>query len=330
MLAGEIPLHKCYRVLHYSDKDSKVLQSYTLTKDSYNSKYLIGETTMKFKKTAMAVAIAGIAVAPMAQADVTLSGYIGVILGGSDSDVMNDDGTTAGDPLLSSDDSSLNVSASHTMNNGLTGYGNYRLDSGLTGSSPAGDNIWVGMKGGFGDIRIGEVPDALEYGQVAGDILADIGGENQGISYTGAFGPVTLGLNWSPQRNSDHTGVGVKFSLGGFAIGVGAGDTDGISKVSAGASFSYAGASIGVAMKDFDNDRSTIGAKVGYSISGVSLGLTFEAESGDVNDGDAKVRFDAGYGLGGGMDVSFRANIFSSDDAAKEVTDYRVLLSKSF
>ena len=284
---------------------------------------------MKFKKTALALAIAGIAVAPMAQADVTLSGYIGVILGGSDAEELPD-GTSPGDPTMSSDDSSLNVSASHTMNNGLTAYGNYRLDSGLTGSTPAGDNIWVGIKGGFGDIRMGEVPDAMEYGQVAGDILADVGGENAGISYTGSFGPVSLGVNWSPQNNSDAMGAGIKFSLGGFAIGVGGGTRGDVDRMSAGASFSAAGASIGVAYKSLDDDRQTAGIKVGYGISGVSLAVTVEAEVGDTNDGDSKIRFDAGYGLGGGMNISFRANSFTSDDASKEVTDYRVLLAKSF
>jgi len=284
---------------------------------------------MKFRKSALAVALASMAAASIAQADVTLSGQVAIKLGGSDCEDNGDD--SCGDPTLAGDDSLLNVAASHTMNNGLTAYGNYRLDSALTGSGPAADNVWLGMKGGFGDIRVGEVPDASEYGQVAGDILADVGGENAGISYTGAFGPVTLGLNWSPQNNSDKTGVGVKFALGGFNIGLGAADIDGLTRTSVGASFSYAGASIALAAKDFDNDRSTVGAKVGYSISGVSLGLTFEAEAGDVNDGDSKIRFDAGYNLGGGMNVSTRINVFTDDDNGdNDLTDYRVMLNKSF
>ena len=284
---------------------------------------------MKFTKTAVALAIAGVAAVPFAaQADVTLSGSVGIQLGGSDAETDGDD--SAGDPTLSGDDSVVNIGASHTMNSGLTAYGNYRLDSALTGSTPAADNVYIGMKGGFGDIRIGEVPDASEYGQVAGDMLSDIGGENAGISYTGNFGPVQLGLNWSPQNNSDKIGAGVKFSLGGFAIGVGAADLDGDSRLSAGASFSFAGASVGVAYKDFDNDRQTVGAKLGYSVSGVSIGLTYEAEAGDVNDGDSALRLDLGYGLGGGMDFNFRAQSNMSDTAANELSTWRYLLTKSF
>ncbi len=311
---------------------------------------------MKFTKTAVAVAIAGIAVAPVAMADVTLSGQVAIKLDMSDADdvdpvpaspaIATIDPATGeltivseavaatpevrpGDPTLNGDDSTLNISASHTMNSGLTAYGNYRLDSALTGSTPAGDNVWVGIKGGFGDIRVGEVPDASEYGQVAGDILTDIGGENAGISYTGTFGPVALGLNWSPQNNSDKTAAGIKFSLGGFAIGIGGADIDGDTATSAGASFSFAGASVAVAFKDFDNDQETLGVKVGYGIAGVSLALTYEVFTGDVNEDDAKFRIDAGYGLGGGMDASFRLNS-TEPDQGEGVTDYRVMLTKSF
>lgn len=289
---------------------------------------------MKFKKTALAVALAGMAATPFAQADVTLSGYIGVILGGSDAEttdpVTGEVDDSVGDITMSSDDSTINASATHTMNNGLTAYGNYRLDSGLTGSTPAGDNVWVGIKGGFGDIRLGEVPDAVEYGQVAGDILTDIGGENAGISYTGAFGPVTLGVNWSPQNNSDRTSAGIKFSLGGFNIGLGASDLDGQSLASAGASFSYAGASIALALKDFDGSES-VGFKVGYGISGVSIGVTYEAIQDGADDGDNKIRLDLGYDLGGGMNISSRFNVFTDDsNGDNDVTDYRVLLAKSF
>ncbi len=297
---------------------------------------------MKFKKTALAVALAGMAATPFAQADVTLSGYIGIILGGSDAEIVDEDtgevDDSVGDPAFSSDDSTINASATHTMNNGLTAYGNYRLDSGLTGSTPAGDNVWVGIRGGFGDIRLGEVPDALEYGQVANDALFDIGGENAGISYTGGFGPVTLGVNWSPQNDSDKTSAGVKFALGGFNIGVGVSDIDGETRSSVGAGFSFAGASVAVALKDVaDNpagaaDFSTVGFQVGYGIAGVSIGVTYEAFEDGARDGDNLLRLDLGYDLGGGMNISTRFNVLSAGDnsGTDEVTDYRVLLAKSF
>lgn len=296
---------------------------------------------MKLSKIAVALVVAGAAAAPVAHADVTLTGYVGIILGGSDADPVRDAATgliisEPGELAFSSDDSMLNIAADHELNNGLTGYGNWRVDLGLAndGASSA-DNIHVGFKGDFGDIRIGEVPDAVEYGQVAGDILSDIGGEERGISYTGSFGSATVGLNWSPagSLNGDNAGggndkiaVGAKFSAGGFGIGLGFANHDDLTQMSAGATFSFAGASVGVAFKDFDNDKQTISAKASWAAGDVSLGLTYEADQGDVGD-DSKIRFDAGYDLGGDMSVSTRVNVL---DSATDVTDYRVLFAKSF
>ena len=295
---------------------------------------------MKLSKIAVALVVAGAVAAPVAHADVTLTGYVGIILGGSDADPVRDEAgaivSEPGELAFSSDDSMLNVAASHELNNGLTGYGNWRVDLGLANDGvSSADNIHVGFKGDFGDIRIGEVPDAVEYGQVAGDILSDIGGEERGISYTGSFGSATVGLNWSPigSLNGDKAGggndkiaAGVKFSAGGFGIGLGFANHDELTQMSVGATFSFAGASMGVAFKDFDNDKQTISAKASWSAGDLSLGLTYEADQGDVGD-DSKIRFDAGYDLGGDMSVSTRVNVL---DSATDVTDYRVLFAKSF
>lgn len=289
---------------------------------------------MKFNKTALAVAIAGVAAAPLAQADVTLSGQVAIGI---------HDRNWGPELAMYGDDSTINVGASHTMNSGLTGYANYRLDSNVTGSTPAGDNVYVGIKGGFGDLRIGEVPDATEYGQVAGDIMKDVGGENAGISYTGSFGPVSLGLNWSPEgddpagnASTNKVGVGVKFSLGGFAIGAGtsSSDLDASVDTSVGASFSFAGASVGVALKDLDDGSDgSLGVKVGYGIAGFSLGLTYEVDTEGAGEDDTAIRFDAGYGLGGGTSVNFRYQTREDldVDADGNADDYwRLFLNKTF
>ncbi len=295
---------------------------------------------MKFTKTALAVAFAGMAAAPMAQADVTLSGYLGFHIEGSDED---GDASNLG---FNGDDSTLNVNASHALNSGLTGYGNWRVDAGNVGSAAVADNVHVGMKGGFGDFRMGEVPDALEYGQKANDAKFDIGGENVGLSYTGSFGPATVGLNWSPegqtvslrgaQDGSDKIAAGIKFNVGGFGLGVGGASIGDDSAFSAGASFGFSGANIAVAMKSRDFDatdltRETISATLGYGIGNVSLKLTYEAETGDIDEDDNLIRLDAGYGLGGGMNVSTRITAVTDDDnSAGDFTRFRVLLSKDF
>lgn len=310
---------------------------------------------MKFNKMTAAMVLAGIAAAPLAQAEVTLSGQVAIGILGSDADDIDaidigdilPDGSeaTAADVVSAAspseltvfgDDSIINVNATGTLDNGLTGYANYRTDLGLVGDNAVGDNIHLGIRGDFGDIRIGEVPDATGFGQLAGDIGgtqigSDIDGENFGISYTGTFAGATVGVNWSPEGSSDRFAAGAKYSIAGFGVGIGFGDDAGRSEFSVGATFALAGASAGLAYKDFDDDRQTISGTIGYGIGKTSLGATFETETGDVNDGDLSLRFDAGYDLGSGMNVSGRVNVFTDDsDDSGDITDYRLLLVKSF
>jgi len=300
---------------------------------------------MKFKKTALAVAIAGIAAAPIASADVTISGYLGFIIEGTDED------GDAGNLGMVGDDSTLNVNATHKLNSGLTGYGNWRVDAGLVGSAAVADNVHVGVKGGFGDIRVGEVPDAIEYGQVANDPRFDIGTENFGISYTGKFGPAQIGLNWSPEGStgstdfdgapddrvgSDRIAAGIKFGFGGFGVGIGVGEIADDTAFSAGVTFGFAGVSLAAAIKNIEDDetgleRETVGATLGYGIGGFSALLTYELETGDIFEDDDVVRLDVGYGLGGGMNISTRISSHTDDDNdVGDLVEYRLLLSKDF
>ncbi len=293
---------------------------------------------MKFTKTAVALAVASIAAAPMmASATTTLSGVVQIKLQGSDAD------GDAGDPTIAAGDVHLGLSHEHTMNNGLTAYGNYRLDvDGLSNAAAdvgaesvktlgSRDSVYVGMKGGFGDLRFGEIPLAVEYGQLSNDIF-DVGGEiSGGISYTNGFGPATIGLNWSPGQNSDVLGAGIKFNVGGFTIGLGAEDRNELMNMSAGVSFAYAGASIGAhfASKETGaaDDEEIVGVKVGYGIGDVSLGVTFMQQT--IGDADnTAARLDIGYDMGGNMNLSTRIN--STDNDGADGSDWRIQLSKSF
>ncbi len=295
---------------------------------------------MQFRKTAVAVAIAGIAAAApqIASADTVLSGAVEIQLKGSDDDTLSNpedaDGPTEGDPSFAAGDALVGVVATHTMNNGLDAYGSIRLDGdGLSGSPVTDDNIYVGIKGGFGDLRFGEVPVAAEYGQVAGDLFDQTGGINGGVSYTGGFGPATVGLSYAPAKNEDTIGVGAKFSIGGFAIGIGGEQRDELTNFSVGASFGFAGASVAVHYVDQEvgdgiDNSNIIGLKVGYGIAGVSLGLTHHIQSTDGDGEETKTRLDLGYGLGGGMTASARYNIDDGDTDGAD--DWRLMLSKSF
>ncbi len=305
---------------------------------------------MKFTKTAIAVAIAGLAATPMmAAADTTLSGAVQLQFAGTDAD------GDAGDPRFQAGDVLVGVSTSHELNSGLTGYGSLRIDlnrlsnAGTVvvtndpatedddqrlGSAGTADSVYVGIKGGFGDIRIGEVPNAVEYGQTSNDIFDVAGEDNGGISYTGSFGPVTVGAQFSPEQNNDIAGVGVKFAVGGFNIGLGAENRGDLARAAAGVSFAFSGASISAHVWNKEQtaggDLQSFAVKVGYGFGGVSAGLTYTAQEDDgATDADA-VRLDLGYDLGGGMDISTRIQSNNDNAANTDSSAWRIQLSKTF
>ena len=313
---------------------------------------------MKYTKTAAALTLAGIAATPLAQAEttVTLAGQVAIGIIGSDVDDI--DAINIGDPIgvdangltifadeddvvdaaqpgdltLFGDDAIVAVRAETDFGNGLTAYSNWRADVSLTGSGANGDNIFVGIRGDFGDFRIGEVPDATGYGQI-NDILSgsDIDGEDTGLSYTGSFGGFTFGANWSPEGSSDRIGAGVKFDFAGFGVGVGIGDDDGRDELSAAVTYAIAGISLGASYKDLDEDREILGLEASYGIDKWSFNIGFEGELGDVNEDDTVVRFNAGYDILDNLNLSGRVNVFTDDDDDDgDVVDYRLLLQKTF
>ena len=365
---------------------------------------------MKFTKTAVAVAIAGLAAAPMmASAETTLSGLVQLKYQGSDVDVGGE-AADDGDLEMAAGDVRVAINSQNEIVGGLTGYGNiqFNLDdltgeggdlvvqlepqedeSGLpidgTAGTVAADNIYVGVKGGFGDVRFGEIPLAIEYGQLANDIF-DIGATVvDGASYVGAFGPVGLIANYALEApDSDMAGVGAKFALGGVTVGLGYElrnlSDDEVGNAAIGASFAIAGFSVaahyallentldqaGITFPDEveagDSDATVVAVQVGYGIAGVNLGLTYQFIQQDDFDFDLSsdggvpltgeatdversvIRFDAGYDLGGGMDISTRISVFSGDgdfdvDVSEignddfvddDLTEYRVQLTKTF
>lgn len=306
---------------------------------------------MKLTKTAIAVAIATFAAAPViVSADTTLSGAVQLQIRGTDAD------GDAGDPTIAADDVLVGVSASHELNNGLTGYGSLRIDlnrlsnAGTVvvindpttedddqrlGSVGTADSVYVGIKGGFGDMRIGEVPNAVEYGQMANDIFDVAGEDNGGISYTGSFGPASIIAQFSPDTNNDILGVGAKFGVGGFSIGLGGEERGGLVNAAAGVSFAFAGAAISAHAWNKEaavgEDLQSFSVKLDYNFGEIAAGLTFSAqESDDTIDADA-IRLDLVYGLGGGMDISTRIQSSNNNvDGEDDSVAYRVKLSKSF
>lgn len=253
----------------------------------------------------------------------------------------NNEVVDSGDAQITAGDVIVGVNASQALNSGLTGYGNLRIDLDTTSGESIGtaDNVYVGMSGGFGDLRIGEVANPGEYGQLT-DIEFDMGtGINQGVGYVGSFGGATVGLSYSPTPDHDLYAVGAKFGWNGLSIGAGLQNQDEKNNMSVGASFAFAGASVGVgalifedALPDPDDatkdiDETVIQATVGYSIAGVSLGLNFQnAQEAETT----AIQLNAGYDLGGGMEVSARLDTRDFKEPAEDTTAWRIQFAKSF
>ena len=361
---------------------------------------------MILRKTAVAVAIAGIAAAPMAAtAETTISGIVQLQIKGEAigniSDNLDDVADEVGDDIADAvdgededdgdedslpdtDDEDLNIGAgdvrvnilsTHELNNGLEGYGNVglTLDDLLNeqnGVKPVdaeetadidesedlatikADNVYVGIKGGFGDVRIGEIPLVVEYGQLANDIFDVTGDIGDGLSYTGVFGPATIGINYALEApnfgpDSDMVGAGFKVAFGGVTLGAGVGQHynqgdagDDQLRYSAGVAFAYAGFSFAgqfwsrEAIDGAADDTNSIGAKVGYGFGDISTNLTYEQIKDDIELADqSAIRLDIVYDLGGGMDISTRITSFTADEElaeADEKTEYRLQFSKAF
>ena len=295
---------------------------------------------MQFRKTAVAVAIAGIAAGSpqIASADTVLSGVVEIQFTGSDdsSPALDEDDNELdfdnGDPLIAAGDVLAGLTFSHTLALGATGYGAFRLDSeGISGNNVTSDNVYVGIRGSFGDFRFGQIPYAGEYGQLAGDLFDPTGSSDAGISYTGVFGPIVLGLDFSPEPNDDSVSAGIRFNFAGLSFGVGAGEIDGDANFSAGASYGIAGFSISGHVQSAENDggddTDIVAIKLGYAIQALSFGLTYsEQEIGAVTE--ESTRFDVGLGLGGGMTVSARVNVLETE--GDDPDDYRIQLAKTF
>ena len=308
---------------------------------------------MKFQKTLVAVAIAGIAAVPMiASADTTLSGVVQIQATGNDSD------GDAGDLRIAAGDVLFGIATEHELNSGLTGYGSLRVDMNrlsnegamtadpfntpendeddidLGSSVGTADSVYVGVKGGFGDLRFGEVANGVEVAQVANDLFDVTSDTNGGIGYTGSFGPVGLTLNFSPeaQNNEDVIGAGITFGVGGFSIALGAEDRAEIQSSAVGASFAFSGASISAHYwtRDDATDTESFAVKVGYGFGGVSATLSAAQQDGTNIDNSA-VRLDLVYDLGGGFDISSRiTSATNNNDASEDQVSYRVQLSKAF
>lgn len=174
------------------------------------------------KKNLIALAVAGAIAAPAAAlADATVYGQINMSYGAVDEEVGN---VTIDDNIqVRSHASRVGVKGSEDLGNGLTA--KYQLEWGVNPDDDANKgwsrrNQWVGLAGGFGEVRVGRHDTPLKLAQgkfdqfndLDGDIAETFKGEDRVdnvVAYLNNFGPVGIAAAFIPGEGDDEeTGTG--------------------------------------------------------------------------------------------------------------------------
>ena len=242
-----------------------------------------------FKKSALALAVGTAMVAPAAMADISITGSVRAGVVADDSSVQ--------DFALRSVGSRFIMSASEDIGGGLTGIG--RIEVGINPDSTSGGGrtttgrdagfdrtrqIWGGLKGGFGTVKIGAQYSAF-YDTVTskGDIAwwgscfieFECAREPTVLKYSGGVG-----------------GFGFTASVQGVEASNDNNQSDEeLDEIEAGVSYQFGPAKIGAAIaldEDFNGDQGTlIGLSATGSFSGVGLSLVLQSADEDfANDTD--------------------------------------------
>ncbi len=242
-----------------------------------------------FKKSALALAVGTAMVAPAAMADISITGSVRAGVVADDSSVQ--------DFAIRSVGSRFIMSASEDIGGGLTGIG--RIEVGINPDSTSGGGrtttgrdagfdrtrqIWGGVKGGFGTVKIGAQYSSF-YDTVTGK--GDIAWWGSCfIEFECAREPTVL------KYSGGTGGFGFTASVQGVEAGNDNNQSDeSIDEIEAGVSFKFGPASVGAAIaidEDFDGDQGTlIGLSATGSFSGVGLSLVLQSADEDfANDTD--------------------------------------------
>ena len=188
-----------------------------------------------FKKTLIAMAVASVVAAPIASADVKISGVVEQTFTDTENDANGMDTSTF---------NMLNVSASEDLGNGMSAFAKYNMltKTGRSVDETNGDMV-VGISSGFGTIVAGTMEDFTEgklaammsmEGTTANELSGNAGRTQGGLAYV------------SPTMN------GLHFGIAGYA-GTGAADTSNFDAVDVAVFYDNGPLSIKVAQETLNN-----------------------------------------------------------------------------
>lgn len=179
---------------------------------------------MKFKTLAIAIAAATVSTAAMAD------GHMGAPEFKISGDVTVGFFDNQGDSYFGSRGSEVIFDASQKVG-GLTYFGSMTAnvaDSQRGGGDISTDDLYVGFKGAFGEVRMGDTDngcDAVDTGWVADDNFDThesggcAAGDQNNITYKGSRGPVSYAVSYSPEVNNKNSVTDVWSNDGGTVDG---------------------------------------------------------------------------------------------------------------
>ena len=205
-----------------------------------------------FKKTLIAMAVASVVAAPIASADVKISGVVEQTFTDTENDANGMDTATF---------NMLNVSASEDLGNGMSAFAKYNMltKTGRSVDETNGDMV-VGISGGFGTIVAGTMEDFTEgklasmmsmEGTTANELSGNAGRTQGGLAYV------------SPTMN------GLHFGIAGYA-GTGAADTSNFDAVDVAVFYDNGPLSIKVAQETLNNATANVVAATAITAAGTA------------------------------------------------------------
>ena len=188
-----------------------------------------------FKKTLIAMAVASVVAAPIASADVKISGVVEQTFTDTDN---------SGEGYTASTFNMLNITTSEDLGNGMSAFAKYNMltKAGTSTGEVDGDMV-VGISSGFGTIVAGTMEDFTEgklaammsmEGTTANELSGNAGRTQGGLAYV------------SPTMN------GLHFGIAGYA-GTGAADTSNFDAVDVAVFYDNGPLSIKVAQETLNN-----------------------------------------------------------------------------
>ncbi len=237
---------------------------------------------MKFKTTAIAMAVAGVVAAPVAVQAGADEVYASVRVG---VDYTDTDGNQ--DTNIASQGSRFGAQGETDLGNGLTAFGRFEWNANFNDDETFGlRHRYVGLKGDFGSATLGQTNHTF-YNFAVGatdnpwhgsgvNMVAYVGRTDQGLTYAGgsdalAFG-ATVYMDTDTEEDAvDYYEVGASYTFGndmtlGLAVQGTAADLDG-----------GTGETIGNG-----SDETVVGAMLsGISLGDASLGFGFQSQDDD-------------------------------------------------